>query len=149
MSDRIWFTVGLGRNPVKYCYNAVSPKYCQFPQQTCTNFMQTYLYSLISTHFFILTTNFHWLISTCFFISTTNLHCSVRTKKLHRINVSVGSYCDPETHWKPTSFKKALHWQFVPKLGRKGTDKCWTLFVVLVIFTPMCSVWCKYLMGPS
>ena len=33
--------------------------YCQFPQQACTNFMQTYLYSLISTHIFILTTNLH------------------------------------------------------------------------------------------
>ena len=37
-----------------YCYNA----YCQFSQQACTNFMQTYLYSFISTQFFILTTNF-------------------------------------------------------------------------------------------
>ena len=52
-----------------YCYNAVSPKgtcivnaYCQFSQQACTNFMQTYLYSLISTHFFILTTNLHWSV---------------------------------------------------------------------------------------
>ena len=50
-----------------HCYNAVSPKgtcivnaYCQFSQQACTNFMQTYLYLLISTHFFILTTNLHW-----------------------------------------------------------------------------------------
>ena len=33
--------------------------HCQFPQQVCTNFMQTYLYSLISTRFFILTTNLH------------------------------------------------------------------------------------------
>ena len=33
--------------------------HCQFSQQACTNFMQTYLYSLISTHFFILTTNLH------------------------------------------------------------------------------------------
>jgi hypothetical protein len=33
--------------------------YCQFSQQACTNFMQTYLYLLISTHFFILTTNLH------------------------------------------------------------------------------------------
>ena len=48
------------------CYNAVSPKgtcianaYCQFSQQACTNFMQTYLYSSISTHLFILTTNLH------------------------------------------------------------------------------------------
>ena len=40
------------------CYNA----YCQFSQQACTNFMQTYLYLLISTHFFILTTNLHWKI---------------------------------------------------------------------------------------
>ena len=31
--------------------------YCQFSQQGCTNFMQTY--SLISTHFSILTTNLH------------------------------------------------------------------------------------------
>ena len=36
--------------------------YCQFSQQACTNFMQTYLYSLISTHLFILTTNLHGLI---------------------------------------------------------------------------------------
>ena len=49
-----------------HCYNAVSPKgtcivnaYCQFSQQACTNFMQIYLYSLISTHFFILI-NLHW-----------------------------------------------------------------------------------------
>ena len=34
--------------------------YCQFSQQVCTNFMQIYLYSLISTRFFILTTNLHW-----------------------------------------------------------------------------------------
>ena len=41
------------------CYNARSPKgtcivnaYCQFSQQACPNFMQTYLYSLISAHFF-------------------------------------------------------------------------------------------------
>ena len=33
--------------------------YCQFSQQACTNFLQTYLYSKISTHFFILTTNLH------------------------------------------------------------------------------------------
>ena len=38
-------------------------EYCQFSQQACTNFMQTYLDSLISTHFFILTTNLHWWIS--------------------------------------------------------------------------------------
>ena len=38
-----------------YWYNA----YCQFFQQACTNFMQIYLYSLISTHLFILTTNLH------------------------------------------------------------------------------------------
>ena len=57
-----------------YCYNAVSPKgtcivnaYCQFSQQACTNFMQTYLYSLISTHFFILTTNLHWGMRMHFF----------------------------------------------------------------------------------
>ena len=50
----------------KYCYNTVSPKctcivdaYCQFSQRACTNFMQTHLYLLISTHFFILTTNQH------------------------------------------------------------------------------------------
>ena len=36
--------------------------YCQFSQQACTNFLQTYLYSKISTHFFILTTNLHWQI---------------------------------------------------------------------------------------
>ena len=55
-----------------YCYNAVTPKrtcivnaYCQFSQQACTNFMQTYLYLLISTHFFILTTNLHWRICYC------------------------------------------------------------------------------------
>ena len=49
-----------------HCYNAVSLKgtcivnaYCQFSQQASTNFMQIYLYSLISTHFFILTTNLH------------------------------------------------------------------------------------------
>ena len=52
-----------------HCYNAVSPKgtcivnaYCQFSQQACTNFMQIYLHSLISTHFFILKTNLHCLI---------------------------------------------------------------------------------------
>ena len=39
---------------ITYCYNAVSPRgtcignaYCQFSQQACTNFMQTYLYLLI------------------------------------------------------------------------------------------------------
>ena len=37
--------------------------YCQFSQQACTNFMKTYLYSLISTSFFILTTNVHCIIS--------------------------------------------------------------------------------------
>ena len=42
--------------------------YCQFSQQTCTNFMETYLYSLISTHFFILMTNLHWQIHYCFLI---------------------------------------------------------------------------------
>ena len=46
--------------------------YCQFSQQACTNFMQIYLYLLISTHFFILTTNLHWLILTCFFIHINN-----------------------------------------------------------------------------
>ena len=41
--------------------------YCQFSQQACTNFMQTYLYLLISTHFFILPTNLHWgIMSRCF-----------------------------------------------------------------------------------
>ena len=48
----------------EYCYNAVSPKgtcsvnaYCQFSQQSCTNFMQIYFYSLISTHFCFMTYN--------------------------------------------------------------------------------------------
>ena len=43
---------------VENCYNA----YCQFSQQACTNFMQTYLHSFISTHFFVLTTNLHWFV---------------------------------------------------------------------------------------
>ena len=46
----------------EYCYNA----YCQFSQQACTNFMQTYLYLLISTHFFVQTTNLHWVLLTTF-----------------------------------------------------------------------------------
>ena len=45
-----------GSGEWKYCYNA----YCQFSQQVCTNLMQIYLYLLISTCFFILTTNLHW-----------------------------------------------------------------------------------------
>ena len=46
-------------------YNAnirIVNAYCQFFQQACTNFMQTYLYLLISTHLFILMTNLHWYI---------------------------------------------------------------------------------------
>ena len=71
-----------------YCYNAVSPKgtcivnaYCQFSQQACTNFMQTYLYSLISTHFFILTTNLH-----CSNTSSPELPHSLKTSlTIHEI----------------------------------------------------------------
>ena len=44
----------------EYCLNAC----CQSSQQACTIFMQTYLYLLISTHFFILTTNLHCIFQT-------------------------------------------------------------------------------------
>ena len=54
--------------------------YCRFYQQACTNFMQTYLYSLISTHFWLLTTNLHWsmpepaLVKWHVFYKITTLH---------------------------------------------------------------------------
>ena len=47
--------------------------YCQFSQQACTNFIQTYWYLLISTHFFILTTNLHCKIS------QIQIHLAVKT----------------------------------------------------------------------
>ena len=50
--------------------------YCQFSQEACTNFMQTYLYLLISTHFFILTTNLHWKILKAFFTKVSNYTCA-------------------------------------------------------------------------
>ena len=63
----------------KYCYNA-GPfgdlhAYCQFSQQACTNFMQTYLHLLISTCFFILTINLHWLIQIFLQKVTDGLRC--------------------------------------------------------------------------
>ena len=42
---------------------SIEIEYCQFSQQAYTNFMQTYLYLLISIHFFIQTTNLHCQIS--------------------------------------------------------------------------------------
>ena len=66
--DKIMLTIinNFNYKASNYCYNAgpwkgtcIVNAYCQFSQQACTNFMQTYLYSLISTHLFILTTNLH------------------------------------------------------------------------------------------
>ena len=48
--------------------------YCQFSKLECTKLMQTYLYLLISTHFFILTTNLHW--SMCWHHSSNMLRIS-------------------------------------------------------------------------
>ena len=66
--------------------------YCQFSQQECTNVMQTYLYSLISTHFFILTTSLHCSIvvtsrtenqkSKCNFKNILAPLCQIQFKKL-------------------------------------------------------------------
>ena len=76
-------------------YNAISMKgtcivnsCCQFSQQACTNFMQTYLYSLILTHFFILKTNLHCRIFYCYCFASMYVNTEILADLLHEISFS-------------------------------------------------------------
>ena len=68
--------------------------YCQFSQQACTNFMQTYLYSLLSTHFFILTTNLHWKMLTYSLILSIDLH-QIMFSNSNLENMSLNNLLNP------------------------------------------------------
>ena len=63
MHTELHLSLGLSEATITVFPWIMSPFDCQFSQHACTNFMQIYLYLLISTRFFILTSNLHWIMS--------------------------------------------------------------------------------------
>ena len=94
-----------------HCYNikgtCIVNAYCQFSQQACTNFIQTYLYLLIPTHFFILTTNLHYSNIMQFGIKSVGSIVSYRPTRHTTVKTRLKRIATIEMNLIPCSLKAA------------------------------------------